>query len=174
MTTPVSIGDAIQLSKITYRLIKILTTERAQVPSTLQEIQKHLADVQAALSYFGIDHRNQPTETGAGAELQNAQSDVKIDGTITNCLKSITELKKLIDKYDSLNPKKEMPVDAPKTTHSFRQTAKDSWKRIRFILEHDDLKRIMGDLSSHTDSLNLAVTVTTKCSFPPKSVILKY
>jgi hypothetical protein len=171
MASPVSIGDAILLSTIAYRLGRTLTTERKGVPSALRELQNQLYALGNALEFVGFQKRSGGTDTN-GESTNTKVSGRRSDGDcsqedrmramISNCGGVLKRMEKLAEKYECLTPPLGQTEAASVEKAGWRDGMKSQWKRIRFLLDDEDLQGIKQDLAVHVDALNLAISALNR------------
>jgi hypothetical protein len=173
MPTPVSIGDAILLAKLTYRLGRTLTVDRAETPRSLKEIRNQFSAIQYALDSLGISSEQNGEFQSVNAsgdestEQRNNDSNpqkqrwsMEVNQMVRQCYDTLCHLEALLEKYKILvEPESHTEVVA--RTSRFKRGVKEQWKRIRFITENDEFKKIREDLSTHVEALVLTVATIT-------------
>jgi hypothetical protein len=169
MASPVSVGDAILLSRLAYRLGRALTTERKGVPSALRELQTQLYALGNALDFVGFQKCSGDTDTNgesANAKVSGRKSDGdcsqedRMRAMVSNCGGVLKRMEKLVEKYECLTPPLGQTDAAEKA--GWRDGVKCQWKRIRFLLDDEDLQGIKRDLAVHVDALDLAISALNR------------
>lgn len=161
MTLPVSIGDAILLSTLAFRLGHAFTSGRKSAPDEFQEVQNQLFSLGKALEVlascrkmaFKVQDDNEITTSQSG---EPEQHDDVIALMVSNCRTTLHHLELIVDKYTELkrDAKKPEPVGGKR----WREELKQNWKKLRWTTEGGDVDKLRGNLNVHINGLNLAIS----------------
>jgi len=154
MASPVSIGDALLLSKLAYKLARALTSDRKGVLTAVKENQ--LFAIGSALRFCC---HQEVTDGSADESCPDHlfDGDTQFTEMITNCTKSLQNLETLIHKYGCL---KEDDGSSTKGKFSKKATSKLKW--IKFLLDDGDFQKIKRDLATHVGAITLALCARTQ------------
>jgi hypothetical protein len=166
MSSPVSIGDAILLSQLAYKLGKTLTVGRKSAPETHKQAQNQLFALSHALLSISIEQP--PEHAGADGDsadknsgkLQNSEDSANLQAMLDNCEDVLERLKTLIEKYTSVGQGTDEKY--PNRAAKWRGELKSSWKKVRWTLTEGDLEQLHKELTIHIQSLNLAMAGSTR------------
>lgn len=159
MAAPVSIGDAILLSQLAYRLGHAVISGRKQAPSGIREVQNQLYALGKALE--SVD---QCTEKQIQSQIQQSlrtghQASTEGGGDryaalgmmVKNCRDTLEQMENFMSRYRDI----EQPADSKSSSSNWRKEVKANWKKIRWTTETGELDTIRGNLKVHIASLNL-------------------
>lgn len=165
MTLPVSIGDAILLSTLAFRLGHAFTSGRKSAPDEFQEVQNQLFSLGKALEVlascrkmaFKVQDDNEITTSQSG---EPEQHDDVIALMVSNCRTTLHHLELIVDKYTELkrDAKKPEPVGGKR----WREELKQNWKKLRWTTEGGDVDKLRGNLNVHINGLNLAISAINR------------
>lgn len=151
MASPISIGDALLLSKIAYKLAHTIATDRKGVPNAVKEIRNQLLAIGNALSFGCFQRRGQGDESDGEIPTDFCEGDVRLTEMIANCKASLQKLERLVKKYTPL-----AEDDTPNTSSFFRKAAKNlRW--IQFLLDDSEFQTVKRDLALHVEAITLAL-----------------
>lgn len=150
MTSPVSIGDALLLAKIAWRLGKAFTKGRKSSISEFREVESQLYALSTALSAL---HNSGLTQNG---DDSNALSSM-----LENCRGTLSHLQAIVDQYGSLGETRD-DTGVPVFKRWSSRLQRD-WRAIKWTTEGGDLAKMRSELMVHINSLNLFMSVTSKC-----------
>lgn len=162
MALPVSIGDAILLSKLAYRLGHAVTAGRKKAPHGVREVQNQLFSLGKALNSVEqcLNKTEQATalqvngETSEASGRINDEQHVALREMLKNCQCTLEEMETLISRYD----------DSSKSSNkgggsrSWQREAKANLKKVKWTMETNELDKIRGNLNVHITSLNLLLS----------------
>lgn len=168
MALSVSIGDAILLSKLAFRLGHAFTSGRKSAPDEFQEVQNQLFSLSTALgvlaSYrkkaFEVQDNNEITMSQSGEPEQPQQQDDEIALMVSNCRTTLHHLELIVDKYTEL--KRDAKKPDPVSGKRWREELKENWKKLRWTTEGGDLDKLRGNLNVHINSLILAISAINR------------
>ncbi|KAI1121657.1 hypothetical protein F5Y10DRAFT_255810 [Nemania abortiva] len=160
MPFQISIGDAILLAQIAWRLAQTFTKGRQSAPAAFYEIENELHSLSAALTAVESERSNMQLstdETGAGSNQHTTNHDI-LGRIIQNCKRTLEHLEEIVKKYtivsEQTDPKK---PKLERWSHSFLK----NWKKIEWTTEKGDLNTLRSQIMVHTNSLNLLVNIGT-------------
>ncbi|KAF2805582.1 uncharacterized protein BDZ99DRAFT_501776 [Mytilinidion resinicola] len=154
MALPVSIGDALMLSKLAYRLGQAFTTGRKSAPAEFEDVQNLLCSLSRALELLSRD-----LPDGSSSSSVNAEDNVLFH-IVQNCRSTLTHLESVVAKYAIL----EIDSIQPQRTRlkSWSEDVRRNWKKVVWTKEGGDLMKLKGNLTAHTNCLTLAVSAATR------------
>ncbi|KAK2777647.1 hypothetical protein FQN52_003013 [Onygenales sp. PD_12] len=165
MTSPVSIGDAILLSKIAFRLGQAFTTGRRSAPAEFQEVQNQLYALSKALQFLQthrLDTSKSEDDPITGAQDAGKRPDVDENAhlalMVNNCRSTLVHLESLVDKYTVIAD------DGGESSKSRRWRAEilTNWKKIQWTTEGGDLAKLRSNLDTQINSINLSVSALNR------------
>jgi hypothetical protein len=175
MTSPVSIGDAIMLSRIAYDLARTFTSGRKSAPAEFQEVQNQLYALGGALGFLANDRtetmdksRVGSVKSGEGNKAEFDQDGI-LDQMISNCRMTLKHLEEIVDKYMVIDPS--AANQGPTSLKSWRQDVKKIWRKIRWTTEGGDLDKLRSNLAVHINGLNLALSAMHRCVMPNSTLL---
>ncbi|KAF2184897.1 hypothetical protein K469DRAFT_175445 [Zopfia rhizophila CBS 207.26] len=162
MAVPISVGDAILLSRIAYNLGKAFTSGRKSAPAEFTEIQDLLYTLSGALKLLARDLPDHAVGKGQRSSEQGTEEineeDALLSQMIVSCRTTLSYLNVLVEKY--------MDLDTNATHQSNERHWKDeirkNWKKILWTKEGGDISKLKVTLSAHINGLNLAVGAINK------------
>ncbi|KAK2803537.1 hypothetical protein FQN50_006972 [Emmonsiellopsis sp. PD_5] len=167
MTSPVSIGDAILLSKIAFRLGQAFTTGRRSAPAEFQEVQNQLYALSKALQFLQthrLDTSKAEDDPITDAQDTGKRPDVDENAhlalMVNNCRSTLVHLESLVDKYTVIAD------DGGGSSKSRRWRAEilTNWKKIQWTTEGGDLAKLRSNLDTQINSINLSVSALNSSS----------
>ena len=172
MASPVSIGDAILLSQLAFRLGKTLTAGRKSAPATHKEAQNQLFALSQALRSIAIEEDaeslrrsgvSQERNDGSSQEIKgwhDEEQSKNLEAMIRNFEDVLERLRALIENYTTMG--QGLGGEDSNRTKKWRQELRNNWKKVRWTMKDDDVGRLRKDLAIHIQSLNLAITGFSK------------
>ena len=172
MASLVSIGDAILLSQLAFRLGKLLTAGRKSAPAAHREAQNQLFALSQALRSITIEEDAESLQrSGVSQERNNVSSqNVKglhheeqsknLEAMIGNFEDVLERLRALIENYTTMGHNS--GEEDSNRKKKWRQELRDNWKKVRWTMKDDDVEKLRKDLAIHIQSLNLAITGFSK------------
>ncbi|CAI6331473.1 unnamed protein product [Periconia digitata] len=162
MASPVSIGDAILLSKLAYRLAHTLTIGRKQAPANIKKVQDQLHSLGSALKSVAQLKTQSSTHEDPGVPkaqhaLNAGSDDHALEEVIQSCRLTLGELEELIKKYDAVSEEHLPRTSEDLATERWKNSLKINWKKIRWTMEGEELDDIRKRLNVHIAALNLLV-----------------
>jgi hypothetical protein len=159
MVFQVSIGDSILLAQIAWRLAQTFTKGRQSAPVEFQEIENELYSLSAALTATQ-GNATQSIDPTSSEKTQHGVTQDLIEHIVRNCEHTLAHLEEIVKKYmivleqtDTQKPKLE------RWSHSIRK----NWRKIEWTTEKGDLNTLRSQIMVHTNSLNLLVSIGTRC-----------
>ncbi|KAI0533988.1 hypothetical protein GGR58DRAFT_484487 [Xylaria digitata] len=160
MSFQISIGDAILLAQIAWRLAQTFTKGRNSAPAEFQELENELYSLSAALTAVENERdsvRPSADHVASGNNQHIATQDI-FTHIFQNCRHTLTHLEELVKKYmivsEQTNPQK------PKLERWSHSIVKN-WRKIEWTTEKGDLNTLRSQIMVHTNSLNLLVNIGT-------------
>lgn len=160
MAWPVSIGDAIMLSTLAYRLGQTFTSGRKSAPAQFAEVQNQLYSLSQALEFLGTQDAKSAGDAGesqAKAATVLAQQDDILGRMISNCRLTLRHLEELVGKYTELGDEPDPP-----SRKRWRKEIMENWKKIRWTTEGGDLDKLKSNLAVHISGLTLAISAINR------------
>lgn len=150
MAAPVSIGDAIAVSNLAYKLARALTTGRKGVPNAIKETKHQLMAIGNALSFCCFQERgNGDNDDQCLNDL--CDGDKQVGEMVANC-------RALLEKFELLIKKYEAPAEESESnTKRFIEKAANQLRWIKFLLDDNEFQAIKNDLALHVESITLAL-----------------
>jgi hypothetical protein len=153
MALPVSIGDALMLSKIAFSIGQAFTSGRKSAPAEFLEVQNLLYSLSKALELLA---RDVPDETQIGAKGSSQQPeavDSILSHIITNCRITLVHLETLVSRYTELDQ-----ANPASGVRKWKDELRKNWKKLRWTTEGEGLEKLKVTLTAHINGLNLAVS----------------
>ncbi|KAI1347283.1 hypothetical protein F5Y01DRAFT_248592 [Xylaria sp. FL0043] len=160
MAFQVSIGDAILLSQIAWRLGQTFTKGRKSAPVEFQEIEDELYSLSAALRAAESERdsvRPSAHDVTAGNNQGAANQDT-FEHIIRNCRNTLAHLEDIIKKYMIVS--EQADSQKPKLQRWSHLIMKN-WRKIEWTTEKGDLNTLRSQIMLHTNSLNLLINIGT-------------
>lgn len=167
MAWPVSIGDAVLLSKLAYRIGVAFTSGRKSAPAEFREIKDQLFALANALEFLATETSRNSSPIGTGSRETREESKKGNDNEdilgrmISNCRQTLEHLEILVDKYTEIDPNVENPEQA--RVRRWQRDMVKNWKKIRWTTEGGDLDKLRSNLTVHINGLNLAFSALRRC-----------
>jgi hypothetical protein len=162
MTSPVSIGDAIMLSQLAYKIGRAFSSGRKSAPAEFEEVQKHLFALGGALGLLANDKSEKPISSPGRAQKALKEGDVvdvqdqMLEQMTLNCRETLIHLETLVNKYMEIDPNSK--TSAETTLRSWQQEVRKNWKKIKWTTEGGDLDKLRNNLAVHVSGLTLALS----------------
>lgn len=168
MTSPVTVGDALLLSKLAYKLARGLTSDRNGVPQVFKEVKSQLEAVGNALNLCWLRYqRSTPSSLEPERNTDTLESEPTITAMIANCKTCLKRLEALVEKYDILDAESSSSnTSSPSFGAKLKRSTTGQYKKIRFLTKDAELKAIRNDLGVHLASINLAISGTSQYENP--------
>ncbi|KAF2116808.1 hypothetical protein BDV96DRAFT_35320 [Lophiotrema nucula] len=165
MAFSISIGDVILLSTLAYRLGRTLTVDRRKAPTAAKEVQNQLFAVGEALGCVArsIGERKRGRETSRSGDIgiDDGEStnleDEAIEHIVENCRETLEQLSTRMSKYAIIQSGSDVTSE-PSEVNKWRTGLKTNWRKIRWMMDTEELDTARKNLSVHIDSLNLLLT----------------
>ncbi|KAI0814249.1 hypothetical protein GGR55DRAFT_687189 [Xylaria sp. FL0064] len=161
MVFQVSIGDAILLSQIAWRLGQTFTKGRKSAPVEFQEIEDELYSLSAALRAAENEQdsvRPSAHDMNPGNNQGAANQDT-FEHIIRNCRNTLAHLEDIIKKYMIVS--EQADSQKPKLQR-WSQSIVKNWRKIEWTTEKGDLNTLRSQIMLHTNSLNLLINIGTR------------
>jgi hypothetical protein len=168
MALPVSIGDAILLSKLAYRLGHTLFVGRKQAPAGILEVQNQLYSLSNALHSVTrttilktpdlLSCQPQSEDTEAADDQVHALARV-----IDNCRRTLNEVTTLTAKYDSESAGLGLSATEDPASRRWKESLRANWKKLKWTMEGEKLDALKKDLHVHITALALFVNGQNRC-----------
>ncbi|KAK4173175.1 hypothetical protein QBC36DRAFT_195277 [Triangularia setosa] len=169
MGSPVSIGDVIAMSKISWKIAQAFTNGRKSAPFEFREVENQLYSLSSALVAFkdayggdvaalSVESSKLPTRFQTKEQNEGLQSAAWL---LNSCNETLRHLEKLVNKYSVLTT--DSAQDNPKPR--FRQlgdTLLRNYKKIAWTTETGDIATLRSQLMAHTNSLHLVLGTIVK------------
>lgn len=163
MAFSVSIGDAIMLSTLAYRLGQTFTSGRKSAPAQFVEVENQLYSLGQALKFLGTQDAKsagEAAESTADSTTVLAQQDDILGRMVSNCRVTLRHLEQVIAKYTELGATSNEPD--PPSRKRWRKEIMENWKKIRWTTEGGDLDKLKSNLAVHISGLTLAVSAINR------------
>ncbi|KAI1427727.1 hypothetical protein F5Y12DRAFT_783143 [Xylaria sp. FL1777] len=160
MAFQISIGDAILLAQIAWRLGQTFTKGRQSAPAEFQEVENELYSLSAALTaaeneYDSVRTSANQIVSGNNRRIENQDIFAQIIG---NCKHTLAHLEEIVKKYmivsEQGDPQKHK---LERWSHSILK----NWRKIEWTTEKGDLNTLRSQIMIHTNSLNLLINIGT-------------
>lgn len=151
LPSPLSVGDAILLANIAYKVGKAFSSGAKSAPAEFAEVQSLLFSIGDALDLVGKTtisrHQHEvPKYTAA-----------KLDGILRNCQSVLQSLERFVDKYSVLDSSQAANSGA-NSTRVWKRDILRSFKKVAWTTEGEGITELKQTLTAHVQALNLAVT----------------
>lgn len=164
MGSPVSIGDIIAMSKISWKIAQAFTNGRKSAPIEFREVENQLYSLSSALSAFkdacgddiaavSIESSSLPNRFQDKEQHEGLQS---VDWLLSSCNETLRHLEKLIDKYSALATGSGRDNPEPRFRR-WSDTLLRNYKKIAWTTEAGDIATLRSQLLVHTNSLHLVL-----------------
>jgi hypothetical protein len=150
MASPVSIGDALLLAQIAWKLGRAFTKGRKSSISEFREVESQLFALGSALSALH--------DSGLA---QNGDYSNALNSMLENCRATLSHLQGIVETYGKLGETRD-DTEAPAFKRWSSRLQKD-WKAIKWTTEGGDLANMRSQLMVHINTLNLIMSITSKC-----------
>lgn len=154
LASPLSVGDAILLASIAYKVGKAFSSGANSAPAEFAEVQSLLFSVGDALHLVGRTFK-EPGRHGATEEAA-----AKLDGILENCRTVLKSLERFVDKYSKLDST-QASTSGAKGARVWREDVLKNFKKVKWTTEGEDISKLKQTLTAHVLALNLAVTAMT-------------
>ncbi|KAI0419796.1 hypothetical protein F5X98DRAFT_59439 [Xylaria grammica] len=160
MSFQISIGDAILLAQIAWRLGQTFTKGRRSAPAEFQEIENELYSLSAALTAAEneLDTAQPSVDHAASGNHQHTATQNIFEQVVRNCKHTLEHLEEIVKKYIIVSEQTDPPK--PKLERWGHSIVKN-WRKIEWTTEKGDLNTLRSQIMIHTNSLNLLVNIGT-------------
>ncbi|KAJ3573477.1 hypothetical protein NPX13_g4684 [Xylaria arbuscula] len=159
MAFQISIGDAILLAQIAWRLGQTFTKGRSSAPAEFKEIENELYSLSAALTAAESEQKSlQIPSSEADANNPHIASQDVLGHIIQNCKHTLRHLEAIVNKYTIVT--EDTDPQKPRLER-WSQSITKNWRKIEWTTERRDLNMLRGQLVLHTNSLNLFINIGT-------------
>ncbi|KAN0087220.1 hypothetical protein V8E54_000908 [Elaphomyces granulatus] len=148
MASLVSIGDALLLAQIAWKLGRAFTKGRKSSISEFREVENQLFALGAALSALH--------DSGLA---QNGDYSNALNTMLENCRATLMHLQSKVDEYCKLGDTRN-DTEAPAYKRWSSKLQKE-WKTIKWTTEGGDLANLRSQLMVHINTLNLIMSITS-------------
>ena len=164
MASPVSIGEALLLCKLAFKLGQTFMSGRKSAPAEFREVENQLYSLSAALSSIHstrIAASSQLGNAALAAELEDGQQGSTILAKmLQNCGETLSHLEKIVDEYAAL--KKSTEADETSLPRRWSKRLLRDFKKIKWTTEGGDLAVLRSQLMVHINSINVVLGVVNK------------
>jgi hypothetical protein len=163
MSLPISIGDAILLAQIAYKLSQAFSSGRKAAPAEFSEIHDLLYTLSEALELLSRDLPDDSLVDGSTVPRADDEADGEnalLSQMIINCRGTLTHLNTLVEKYMDLDSSAQH-----KGEPRWKDIARKNWKTVMWTKEGGDIAKLKVTLTAHINGLNLAVGAINKSVF---------
>ncbi|KAK0667029.1 hypothetical protein QBC41DRAFT_324718 [Cercophora samala] len=164
MGSPVSIGDIIAMSKISWKIAQAFTNGRKSAPFEFREVENQLYSLSSALAAFkdacgddvasiSVQSSKLPSRFEDQGQDEGLQS---VAWLLDSCNETLRHLEKLVDKYSALaaGPEGDNPASR---FRRWSDTLLRNYKKIAWTTEAGDIATLRSQLLVHTNSLHLVL-----------------
>lgn len=154
MSFGIGIGDIVLLSNLAHSIGKAITSGRKGAPAEFQEVQNQLFAISKALSFLSAAHKQSSV-----SDFDEVTPEDEILGRmIKNCGVTLRHLDEILKNYPELRAGSERREVDEKFHQKWKQDLKDNIKKIKWTTEGQGLDKLIHDLGTHVNALNLAIT----------------
>ncbi|KAH9895364.1 hypothetical protein F4778DRAFT_746448 [Xylariomycetidae sp. FL2044] len=148
MVSPIGVGDAIAIAKLSRFLYQAFVTGRRSAPSEFRRVEEQLHSLSVAL--FAVEALDDfRSEDRIGLRQQLSQ-------VLVNCKSLLTHLEETIKEHTAI-------VDPPNPgqprLRRWTKRCLSTWQRISWTVDRQGLSALVEQMSAHTNSLNLILLV---------------
>jgi len=166
MASPVSIGDALLLCKLAFRLGRTFTSGRKSAPAELREVENQLYSLSAALSSLHSSPIAASSHLGnaaLAAELENGQQGSTILAKmLENCAETLSHLESIVEKYASMKNSNHTEASETSLPKRWSKRLVRDFNKIKWTTEGGDLTVLRSQLMVHINSINVVLGVVNK------------
>lgn len=164
MASPVSIGDALLLGKIAFKLGRAFTSGRKSAPAEFREVENQLFALSTALSALHCSRIAEQwgatassSDTPMASELEEGQDGVAmLNAMLDNCRATLSHLEGIVEKYATL--KEKSSAETPIFKRWSKRLVQDI-RKIEWTTEGGDLATLRSQLMVHINSINVVLGV---------------
>ncbi|KAF2673896.1 hypothetical protein BT63DRAFT_437485 [Microthyrium microscopicum] len=158
MTSSVSIGDAILLSQIAYKIGRALSSGRKSAPSEFLETQDLLNTLENVLKLVARELPKQdvsaePDDQEESKGKLSENDTILLSDMLQGCHRTLSHLEAIVVKYEVIDPKYSESTKSERV----QDEVKMSWKMIIWTKEGGDIIKLKTTLTAHINGLTLAV-----------------
>ncbi|KAI1387281.1 uncharacterized protein F4822DRAFT_430034 [Hypoxylon trugodes] len=157
-----SIGDVVLLAQIAWKIAQAFTKGRNSAPAEFCEVENQLYSLSAALEAIRRAQDEGHLGRGSISKLESLGKEVELygqntaDRVIQNCLRTLTHLDKVVQKYSVILHPSTSPSQGLRCWNKY---VVKNWKKIEWTTEKGDLNTLRSQITVHTNSLNLLLGV---------------
>lgn len=153
LSSPLSVGDCIQLAKIFYDIAKAFTSGAKSAPAEFAEVQSLLCSMAAALDSIARNIPQQPSLTTPD------ETSSKLADILVNCRGVLKPLQIFVDKYSVLDASLTSSRASRQGARIVREEVKRTWKKVAWTTEGEQILKLKQTLHTHFHALTLVVNV---------------
>ena len=162
MALPVSIGDAIMLSKLALRIGQAFTSGLKSAQTEFLEVQTLLSTLSRAL---GMLAREIPEVSNAQSESHHTSEkdeheNSELSHIVTGCRETLKHLESVVAKYTALEGENLQTREG--RVQRWKDEIFKNWKKIIWTTEGGDIGALKVTLTAHITSLNVALSIINK------------
>lgn len=166
MASPISIGDAILLSQLAYRLGHSLFVGRRQASAELREVQNQLYSLSKALDVIG--HAKDANGAHEPSKTQDSQEQHKaLVAVIDGCRQTLTELDIFANKFVHTAPSTIAENGKDTSIKKLRNGLLANWKKVKWTMDGQKLEDLRRALHMHVAALSLFLDGQNRCIHQP-------
>ncbi|KAK0739341.1 hypothetical protein B0T21DRAFT_362426 [Apiosordaria backusii] len=164
MGSPVSIGDVIAMSKISWKIAQAFTSGRKSAPFEFREVENQLYSLSSALVAFkdacggdiaalSVESSKLPTRFQSNEQNEGLQS---VAWLLNSCNETLKHLENLVNKYSALATGAEQD-NSESRFRRWSDSLVKNYKKIAWTTEAGDIATLRSQLMIHTNSLHLVL-----------------
>jgi len=161
MASPLSFGDAYQISKLALQLGKAFTKGRKSAPAEFREVENQLYSLSLALQAFRVESQDPRVAVPIPASALPRLSSVRdgddrdvLSQVVDSCASTLRHLESIVEKYSIIGRAKD-EEPARLRFRRWNDNLRHTWKTIWWTTEGGDLANLRSKLMIHTNSLSL-------------------
>lgn len=165
MASPVSFGDAYLIARLAFKIGRAFTKGRKSAPAEFREVENQLYSLSTALYALrkAKDSGTLPSLFADGEDLSGSlhrhhygnQQDV-ITEMLGSCNETLRHLDAVVERYSVMTASDDA---GERRLKRWSRELKACWKKIEWTKEGGDLGTLRSNLTIHTNSLNLIMSV---------------
>lgn len=153
LASPLSVGDAMLLASIAYKVGKAFTSGAKSAPAEFAEVQSLLYSIGDTLGIVGKMIKKRASESASENTVFN------LEGIFDNCGKVLKTLEKFVDKYSVLDPSQASnSPSGDKGRRVWKEEIIKNFRKVKWTTEGEGILKLKQTLTAHVQALNLAVT----------------
>ena len=163
MVFSLSVGDAIALAKIAWRVGQAFTIGRQSAPAEFIEVQNLLYTLSQSLELLSVSlPPSEPSDWDKKQDLEKQvamtavkDADTVLQHMVVNCRSTLTDLERLVSRYTELEPQS---ANGSQSLRRWKADVVGNWKKVVWTTEGGDIIKLKGTLTAHISGLTLATT----------------